>query len=98
MSRGVLAPASADLLSEVEIIARVAAAMDGAVSPVPWLWLAEDYDRIRSLIERVIPGFENYNERANQAGGFYLPNPAKQRRWDTPTSKAVEIEICACGS
>lgn len=88
MSRGILAPASADLLSEVEIIARVAAAMDGAVSPVPWLWLAEDYDRIRSLIERVIPGFENYNERANQAGGFYLPNPAKQRRWDTPTGKA----------
>jgi molybdopterin-dependent oxidoreductase alpha subunit len=88
MSRGVLAPASPHLLSEVEIIARVAAAMDGAVSPVPWLWLAEDYNRIRSLIERVIPGFENYNERANQAGGFYLPNPAKQRQWDTVTGKA----------
>jgi molybdopterin-dependent oxidoreductase alpha subunit len=89
MSRGVLAPASPHLLSEVEIIARLAAAMDGAVSPVPWLWLAEDYDRIRSLIERVIPGFENYSERASQPGGFYLPNPAKQRVWDTPTSKAV---------
>ena len=88
MSRGVLAPASSDLLSEVEIISRVAAAMDGAVSPVPWRWLAEDYDRIRSLIEQVIPGFENFNNRANQVGGFYLPNPAKERRWDTPTGKA----------
>ena len=89
MSRGVLAPASPHLLSEVEIIARLAAAMDGAVSPVPWLWLAEDYHRIRSLIERVIPGFENYSERASQSGGFYLPNSAKQRVWDTSTGKAV---------
>jgi molybdopterin-dependent oxidoreductase alpha subunit len=89
MSRGVLAPASADLLGEVEIIARVAAAVEGAASPVPWLWLAEDYDRIRSLIEQVVPGFENYNSRAIQGGGFYLPNSAKQRRWDTPTGKAV---------
>jgi molybdopterin-dependent oxidoreductase alpha subunit len=88
MSRGVLSPASPDLLSEVEIIARLAAAMDGATSPVPWLWLAEDYDRIRSLIERVIPGFGNYTDRANDSGGFYLPNPAKNRVWDTPTGKA----------
>ena len=89
MSRGVLAPASPHLLSEVEIVARLAAAMDGAVSPVPWLWLAEDYSRIRSLIERVIPGFENYNHRVHQPGGFYLPNPAKARVWDTPTGKAT---------
>ncbi len=69
MSRGVLAPASADLRSEVEIIAGLAAAVDGSShDPVPWLWLAEDYSRIRSLIERVIPGFENYNDRANLAG------------------------------
>jgi molybdopterin-dependent oxidoreductase alpha subunit len=89
MSRGVLSPASPDLLSEVSIIARLAEAYHGPRSPVLWRWLAEDYDRIRSLIERVIPGFENYNERANTAGGFYLPNPAKQRVWDNPQRKAV---------
>ncbi len=90
MSRGVLAPASADLRSEVEIIAGLAAAVDGTHNrPVPWLWLAEDYNRIRSLIERVIPGFENYSDRASQPGGFYLPNPAKQRVWDTPSGKAA---------
>ena len=88
LSRGVLAPASPDLLSEVEIIARLAEAMDGSAGPVPWRWLADDYDRIRSLIERVIPGFGNFNERVNQPGGFYLPNPAKQRVWDTPGGKA----------
>ncbi len=89
MSSGVLAPASPDLRSEVEIIAGLAAAVDHPENgPVPWLWLAEDYDRIRSLIERVVPGFENYSARASQSGGFYLPNPAKQRVWETPTRKA----------
>ena len=88
MSRGVLAPASPHLLSEVEIIARLAEAMDGTVSPVPWRWLAGDYDRIRDLIERVIPGFDDYNQRAQEPGGFYLPNAAKQRVWQTPGGKA----------
>ena len=88
MSRGVLTPASPDLLSEVEIIARLAEAVHGPDSPVLWRWLAEDYDRIRSLIERVVPGFEDFTDRAQQAGGFYLPNPAKQRVWDTPGGKA----------
>jgi molybdopterin-dependent oxidoreductase alpha subunit len=87
-SRGVLAPASRQLLSEVEIIARLAESVHGVTSPILWRWLAEDYDRIRSLIERVLPGFENFTERASQAGGFYLPNPAKQRVWETPSGKA----------
>jgi len=89
MSRGVLAPASEHLLSEVEIIARLAEAVHHGKGPVLWRWLADDYDHIRSLIERVVPGFENYNQRATLAGGFYLPNRAKQRIWDTPSGKAV---------
>jgi molybdopterin-dependent oxidoreductase alpha subunit len=89
MSRGVLTPASPHLRSEVAIIAGLAEAFHGPGSPVPWRWLAEDHDRIRSLIERVVPGFENYNERALRNGGFYLPNPVKQRVWDTPQGKAV---------
>jgi molybdopterin-dependent oxidoreductase alpha subunit len=88
MSRGVLTPTSNDLLSEVEIIGRLAEAVLGSRSPVPWRWLADDYARIRSLIERVIPGFENYNDRASKPGGFYLPNPAKQCIWETPDRKA----------
>ena len=89
MSRGVLAPASPHLLSEVEIIARLAQAVHGGATPVPWQWLAEDYDRIRSLIERVVPGFEFFNDRVSEPGGFYLPNAAKLRIWDTPSGKAV---------
>ena len=89
MSRGVLDPASPHLRSEVEIVAGIAAEYHGDTSSVPWSWLAEDYDRIRSLIERVIPGFTNYNERVVQHGGFYLPNAAKERQWNTPEEKAV---------
>ncbi len=89
MSQGVLEPASPDLLSEVEIISRLAAAYHRDGCAVPWKWLAEDYDRIRDLIERVVPGFENYNERVVASGGFYLPNPAKHRVWTTPEGRAV---------
>ncbi|MBK1883368.1 FdhF/YdeP family oxidoreductase [Luteolibacter pohnpeiensis] len=89
LSRGILAPLSPDLRSEVAIIAGIAAAFFDAKHPVPWLWLAEDYDRIRSLIERVVPGFEDYNFRVTRQGGFYLPNSAKERDWKTPEQKAV---------
>lgn len=88
MSRGVLTPASPHLLSEVEIIARLADEVHGSRSPVPWRWLAEDYDRVRSLIERIVPGFDGFNERVCEDGGFYLPNGAKQRVWDTPSLRA----------
>ena len=88
MSRGVLAPVSPELLSEVEIVARLGEAVHGEGSPILWRWLAEDYDRIRSLIERVIPGFEEFNDRVSEPGGFYLPNPAKLRVWETTTGKA----------
>jgi molybdopterin-dependent oxidoreductase alpha subunit len=88
MSKGVLTPASPYLLSEVEIVARLAESVHGSKSPILWRWLAEDYDRIRVLIERVIPGFENFNERVLEEGGFYLPNAAKERVWHTPSGKA----------
>lgn len=89
MSRGVLTPASPHLLSEVEIIARLGEAVHGSGGPVPWRWLGEDYDRIRDLIQRVLPGFDTYNSRVREPGGFYLPNPVKQRVWNTGTGKAV---------
>ncbi len=87
-SHGHLQPASPHLLSEPEIVARTAAATLGGRSSVPWLELVEDYDRIRSLIEQVVPGFENFNERVRKPGGFYLPNKARQRIWDTASGKA----------
>ena len=87
-SRGRLAPASPHLLSEPVIVARLAAATLAGRSTVPWLELAADYDRIRVRIERVVPGFENFNERVRQPGGFVLPNSARELRWDTATGRA----------
>jgi molybdopterin-dependent oxidoreductase alpha subunit len=87
-SRGSLEPASKELLSETMIVARLAAATLGRRSSVDWLRLAGDYDLIRSSIERVIPGFEDYNRRVREPGGFYLPNLARERRFTTSTGKA----------
>jgi len=41
--------------------------------------LIADYDRIRDRIERVIPGFEDFNKRI-RVDVFYLPNAARDKR------------------
>jgi molybdopterin-dependent oxidoreductase alpha subunit len=87
-SRGSLKPASPDLLSEPAIVARLATATLGERSSVDWLTLAGNYDLIRASIERVIPGFEDYNRRVREPGGFYLPNLARERKFKTATGKA----------
>jgi molybdopterin-dependent oxidoreductase alpha subunit len=86
-SRGVLEPISAALRSEAAIIAGIAQATIGSRSRVDWAALAEDYARIRDHIGRVIPGFEDFNQRIAE-GPFYLPNPAGRRRFATATGKA----------
>ncbi|CAN5755419.1 FdhF/YdeP family oxidoreductase [soil metagenome] len=88
-SRGRLKPASAHLLSEPEIVARLARATLGAATTVEWEGLVEDYDRIRDAIERVIPGFEDYNVRVRGQDGFYLPNAPREGRFDLPGGRAV---------
>lgn len=87
-SRGDLKPASEHLLSEPMIIARMAKAVLGPISTVDWDHLVSNYDHIRDAIESVIPGFENYNERVRIDGGFYLPNGARQGKFNTPDGKA----------
>jgi molybdopterin-dependent oxidoreductase alpha subunit len=87
-SRGKAAPASEHLLSEPAIVCRLAAAVLGEKSRLPWAEFAGNYDLIRDRIERVIPGFENYNRRIRE-GIFYLPNaPRDKREWRTATKKA----------
>jgi molybdopterin-dependent oxidoreductase alpha subunit len=88
-SRGHAEPASDQLLSEPMIVARLAHAVLGAKTTVPWLELASDYDRIRARIERVVPGFTDFNARIRQ-GIFYLPNaPRDRREWRTATGRAT---------
>ncbi len=87
-SRGQLTPASPHLQSETAIVCGLASAALAGRSEVPWEDFSNDYDRIRDTIERVIPGFERFNERVRHPGGFRLPNEAGRRVWDTPSGKA----------
>jgi molybdopterin-dependent oxidoreductase alpha subunit len=87
-SRGVLSPASEHLRSEPAIVAGIAkATLDGRTT-VDWQGLADDYDRIRTHIEHVVPGFSQYNERVRQPGGFYLPNGPREGTFPTPSQRA----------
>lgn len=75
-------PASNNLRSEVSIVSGIAMAIEEKIgfSEIKWKELAADYDLIRDSIERVIPGFDSYNERCREDGGFYLPNPPRDSR------------------
>lgn len=87
-SQGHLAPASEHLLSEPALVAGLATATLGAIDPVDWHALVADYDAIRDLISQTIPGFDAYNTRVRQPGGFYLPNSVREGCFATPNGKA----------
>lgn len=74
--------------SEPAIIIGMAKATLGENNPVNWQSLADNYDRIRDLIEQVIPGFTDFNQRLDEPGGFYLGNSARELNWKTASGKA----------
>ncbi|GAA4616820.1 FdhF/YdeP family oxidoreductase [Saccharopolyspora hordei] len=87
-SRGRLEPASESLLSEVAIISRLARRTLGADPDIPWEEFEADYSTIRDRISRVVPGFEDFNARVAEPGGFVLPNPVNSGVFRTATGKA----------
>jgi molybdopterin-dependent oxidoreductase alpha subunit len=87
-SSGKLKPASPELRSEPAIVAGLASATLSRTR-VNWRELVADYDRIRELIEKTLPGFDRYNERIRIPGGFRMPLPPTERIWPTPTGKAM---------
>jgi molybdopterin-dependent oxidoreductase alpha subunit len=92
-SQGFFRPASPDLLSDVAIIANLAHATLGTRTTTDWLGFAADYNLIRDAISRVIPGFENFNQRLAKEKFFYLPNGAKHRIFKTSSGKA-KLSVC----
>ncbi|GAA4241901.1 FdhF/YdeP family oxidoreductase [Actinomadura meridiana] len=87
-SRGRLAPASPDLLSEVSIVCRLANATLPD-SDIDWDAMQHDYDVIRDHVSRVVPGFDDYNARVREPTGFTLPHaPRDERKFPTATGKA----------
>ena len=62
--------------------------VSGFGSPIPWAEFERDYDLIRERIARVVPGFENFNQRVRE-GSFYLPNaPRDRREWKNSAGRA----------
>ena len=45
-------------------------------------------EQVRGISRGLLPGFENFNARVRRPGGFYLPNAAKERLWNTPDGRA----------
>ncbi|WP_151831860.1 FdhF/YdeP family oxidoreductase [Acinetobacter ursingii] len=87
LSAGRNEPISSDLLSEPDIIARIAEATLPK-SQIKWRWYIESYDRIRDAISEVFDEFHDFNQRVYQPGGFHLEHPANQHIWNTPSGKA----------
>jgi molybdopterin-dependent oxidoreductase alpha subunit len=87
ISHGMKDPISPQLRSECSILAGLAqATLPG--SGTPWLWYAEDYDRIRDTAAQVLDGFEDFNARVRHPHGFRISQPARERGFRTPSARA----------
>jgi molybdopterin-dependent oxidoreductase alpha subunit len=87
-STGILTPCAPHLKSETAIICDLAAVTLQGKTRVNWSKMRDNYDTIRDLIEKVIDGFDDYNVRVRQLGGFYLPNGPRDRQFATADKKA----------
>ncbi|MCL5128205.1 FdhF/YdeP family oxidoreductase [Algibacter sp. L4_22] len=87
-TKGILEPCSDALLSEVAVVCGVAHATLKSKTKVKWLSYKDDYKLVRDDIAEVVSGFEDYNSRLKNPSGFYLPNGARVRKFNTKTGKA----------
>jgi molybdopterin-dependent oxidoreductase alpha subunit len=78
MSKGVLKPVSDELLNETQIVCELAKATLKDRTVINWDRFANSYDAVRDDIAKVVPGFDNYNQRVRLPGGFYLPNGPRE--------------------
>ena len=86
-TRGRLDPGSEHLRSEVAIVCGLGQALFG--EDIGWTAMSDEYAVIRRHISRVIDGFENFEERVLEPGGFMLPRgPHDSRTFNTATGKA----------
>ena len=87
-SKGVLKPASSDIMSEPEIIGNLGHTFFNGNHPVDWKAMGEDYELIREKIDLVAKGFEKTSERS-KGFGYYLPNNVRHRDFSMlPNGKA----------
>ena len=87
-SRGVLMPASPHLLSEIEVVCRMARATLPA-SKVAWESYINDYTLIRDKIAEVYPEiYPDFSERIKDSRGFHLDIAPRRLVWNAPSGKA----------
>ncbi|SFE27452.1 FdhF/YdeP family oxidoreductase [Spirosoma endophyticum] len=94
-SHGVVEAVSAHLKSEVAIVCGLAQATLGEKSTVDWASLTENYDRIRDLIAQTVEGFEDYNQKVRQPGGFYIPNGPRKRDFSKTSDGKAHFTVNA---
>jgi molybdopterin-dependent oxidoreductase alpha subunit len=88
-SIGLRKPASAELKSELAIVAGLAKASLPPNPRVKWDQWVGDYGLVRNLIAETYPAeFHDFNARMFTPGGFYRGNAARERIWKTETGKA----------
>ena len=87
-STGRLPPPSEHVRSEPAIIAGIAKAVLAGKYGIDWDSMIANYDRIRDGIQASIAGFDDFNLRIKQPGGFRLPIGPTDRIWHTASGKA----------
>lgn len=87
-TKGILEPCSDKLLSEVAVVCGIANATLKERSKINWLQYKDDYNLVRDDIQEVVDGFEDFNNRLKNPSGFYLPNGARVRKFNTKKGKA----------
>lgn len=92
-SQGVRRPPSEQLLSEPDIVARMAHAYFKDDSTINWLSLGQDYELIREKISQVIAGFEDYSAKSSGTG-FYLPNNARAGDFSVVPGGKARFSVC----
>jgi molybdopterin-dependent oxidoreductase alpha subunit len=86
-SHGRLDPGSEHLRSEVSIVCGLGLELFG--EDIGWSAMANQYSVIRKHISKVIDGFDNFEDRVRQPGGFMLPRgPHDSLTFKTKTGKA----------
>jgi molybdopterin-dependent oxidoreductase alpha subunit len=87
ISYGMKEPGSPHQRSECAILAGMALATLPD-STTPWQDYADNYDRIRDTMSRVLEGFEDFNRRARHPHGFRIAQPAREHIFHTRSGQA----------
>jgi anaerobic selenocysteine-containing dehydrogenase len=80
-------PSADTLVSEVEILTRIGAALRPS-SPIGWASLGQDHERIRKLTAAALPDCEGFATQLGPGKPLRLVSPARARQFATDSGKA----------